>query len=170
MPFHRRSAPPQRRRNDTDDDLLRLGGLWDSKSGKAITGSVNVIEPQDEGEPPFGEVLIQWIEQAMSEERPLRFLVFEVNSQSPRGPSYSLNMALGDQRPADRESRPPLRRSSAPPPRSRPQMVEDAVDKTDRDGIRETDAAISDVDNQEPIREPEPEPTPRPVRRPAPRR
>src|SRR6266850_1397773 len=93
MAFNR-SQQNQQRRND--EPLTRLGGLYDSKSGKAITGNVRVHEARKGDAMPLGEVLIDIIRRAMDERRTLRFLVFQNDGKFRNSPPYTLHATIGD--------------------------------------------------------------------------
>ena len=143
MPFSRSKAQNSRSTEDREP-LLRLGGLWTSKTGKALTGNVN-LDYAKEGEDSVGEQLMSLLTQAKQEGKPLRFLVFEDDGKFASRAPFSLHVTLGMQKPEEqeqptRESAPQAPRRWGPPP--------------------ETDASVSDTV----------ESTPRPMRRTAPRR
>ena len=128
MPFGTPQPPPSTRRATKDngypkEDLIKLGGLYPSKSGKALTGNSNMNYVLKSTEIPVGETLIETIKQAMDEDRPLRFLVFENNGRFPGAP-YSLHVAMGTARPvegAEAEEGPPAPPvEDTPPPRRAP--------------------------------------------------
>lgn len=162
MPFGRptpppSSPPPSPGQNYPKDDLLKLGGLYPSKSGKALTGNIHINEPRRGASEPFGVILIDLIQQAMEEQRPLRFLVFESTFPDSRSP-YTLNITLGNPRPPRGEE--PDEDGEDPTPTTTPQRGEyfGGNEPTPPPPTRRPEA---------PTRS---EPVPRPVRRTAPRR
>ena len=92
MPFPRRTpkAQPQDR-----EPLLRLGGLYPNDSGTSIMGNVHVGSPRRGEEVPLGTDLIDLIERAMEQQRPLRLLIFEDNGKFPNAPPYTIHATLG---------------------------------------------------------------------------
>lgn len=90
MPFQ--STPPSRPpqgANPNDYPLQRLGGLYPSKSGNALTGNL-----------PDGSLLAleQVIADARASGRPLRFIIFENTRGGANAPPYSMQVTLGTPR------------------------------------------------------------------------
>lgn len=79
-----------------DEPLLRLGGLYPSKTGNALTGNISLTYSPRETQEPVGVSLGDLIQRAMEADRPLRFLVFE-NTRTGH-PPYILNVTLGNPR------------------------------------------------------------------------
>ncbi len=162
MPFRHpqppRSPQPDNPRPNVDPDrppLLKLGGLYPSKSGKALTGNINLLYQDRQGSPSVGTQWVELLQQCVQENLPLRVLVFENNGQwsgAHRAP-YTLHICVG----SPRQERP-----ASPPP---PDLPEEHPDDEAPDNQPEPD------EPEPPARLRTPEPTPRPpVRRIAPRR
>lgn len=88
MPFptHKPDYPPTRppaQASQSQPDysnqppLLKWGGLYPSRNGKAIVGNIKLTQPRYGETRPFGEILIEQIKQYMAEGKSLRILVFE---------------------------------------------------------------------------------------------
>ena len=158
MPF-RHPQPPRSPQPNVDPDrppLLKLGGLYPSKSGKALTGNINLLYQDRQGSPSVGTQWVELLQQCVQENLPIRVLVFENNGQfggAHRAP-YTLHVCLG----APWQEQP-----TSPPP---PELLEGHATYEDApEGEQEPD------EPEPPARLRTPEPTPRPpVRRVAPRR
>src|SRR5438105_2099227 len=154
MPFNQDRPQPQRGKWERDGNLMRLGGLYPSKTGKALTGNMG-IGWQDQDGQSMGKKLIEMIERALDDNLPLRFVIFD-NTDRAEGnrPPYSLHVTFGMSRPAMTTpvGAPPIARR--PPEQPRADTVPDWVGGY----------------NQEPTEAPEPEPVPRVNRRGPPRR
>lgn len=159
-PQPQRSGPP---RNQQQDDLLRLTGLFASKSGKALTGNLDLHARL--GEATVGEALLGLIQECMETHMPLRFLVFEREGSTP---PYTLNATKGEPRRATGQQ--PQRWSAPPPP---PPAEPDNLGLDDEFPPRDWDETNGTDVNNGPYSDqnaPEPAP-PRPTqRRTAPRR
>ena len=158
MPF-RHPQPPRSPHPNVDPErppLLKLGGLYPSKSGKALTGNINLLYQDRQGSPSVGTQWVELLQQCVQENLPIRVLVFENNGQfggAHRAP-YTLHVCLG----APWQEQP-----TSPPP---PELLEGHATYEDApENEREPD------EPEPPARLRAPEPTPRPpVRRVAPRR
>ena len=97
MPFgHPTPRQPEQAVQGPNNPLTRAGGLYPSKNGKALTGSIRVDAPRRNSIVPFGDELIGMIREAMEAKVPLRALVFENDGRFPNSPPYNLNFSLGD--------------------------------------------------------------------------
>lgn len=146
MPFNnppRQDDPPQDR-----EPLLRAGGLYNSKTGNALTGNINLLYVDRDGT-RFGDRLMAMIEEAMNRGVPLRALVFESrpfpDGQPPRSP-YMLNFGYGRPKPQD-DGRTANVGASSPPTADPPAWV----------GMREPRSLAPNSESGLPA----PEPTPR---------
>ena len=158
MPF-RHPQPPRSPHPNVDPErppLLKLGGLYPSKSGKALTGNINLLYQDRQGSPSVGTQWVELLQQCVQKNLPIRVLVFENNGQfggAHRAP-YTLHVCVG----TPRQEQP-----ASPPP---PELLEGHATYEDApEGEQEPD------EPEPPVCLRTPEPTPRPpVRRVAPRR
>ena len=97
MPFPHRTPKPQPRPPQDEDrePLLRLGGLYPSRNNSSIQGNAHVGTPRRGETDPLGTELIDLIERAMEQQRPLRFLIFEDSGKFPNSPPYTIHATLG---------------------------------------------------------------------------
>ena len=174
MPF-RHPQPPRSPHPNVDPErppLLKLGGLYPSKSGKALTGNINLLYQDRQGSPSVGTQWVELLQQCVQENLPIRVLVFENNGQfggAHRAP-YTLHVCLGTPR---------QEQATSPLPGTKTGRTRGTGSEADLLEAPEGHATYEDAPEgeQEPD-EPEPparlrtpEPTPRPpVRRVAPRR
>src|SRR2546430_1387542 len=149
MPFNDQ-RPQQRER---DPNLTRLGGLYPSKTGKALAGNMNLAWVDRNTNETVGKKLIEMIERAMDDNLPLRFLIFD-NTDRGGNPPYVMHVTFGNQRPAT------IAPQGAPPIARRP------PDQPKADPVPDWVGAFT----EEPTEAPEPEPVPRMTRRGPPRR
>lgn len=87
--------PPQTEQAEPDDELLKLGGLYPSRSGNALLGGINLSWVPRGGTDPVGTLLIEKIQRAMDLGRPLRFCVFENSGKFQNQSPYSIHVAVG---------------------------------------------------------------------------
>ena len=160
MPFRHPQPPnssPQQPNTDPErPPLLKLGGLYPSKSGKALTGNINLLYQDRQGVPSIGTQWVELLQRCVQENLPIRVLVFENNGQwggAHRAP-YTLHVCVGT---------PKQEQPTSPPPSELLEghaTYEEAPEDQPEPGEPEP-----------PTRLRTPEPTPRPpVRRVAPRR
>src|SRR5687767_8174920 len=98
---YQQPQPQQPNQGAPKNDRMRLGGLFSSKSGNALTGGMNMNYQQRNGR-LVGEELIEMIRTSMTTGQPLRFLVFD-NSGFEGNKSksqYTLYAAPGQPRQA----------------------------------------------------------------------
>lgn len=93
----RQGQQPQQGKFEGDAPLLRVTGLWESKSGKALMGGIDVTKARYGGTEPLGEELIALIRNCIEAGRPLRFLIFQ--NQNGKGAPYNLSATMGRARP-----------------------------------------------------------------------
>ena len=139
--------PQQPQQSQRDEFRLRLGGLYPSKTGNALTGGINLDYVKQGDNRSVGEVLIEYIEKCLEENLQLRFLVFENNGKFNEKSPYTMHVTIGN-------------------PRTGPQGGQSASPSIPKDGWEwqngpQQAPELPDV--------PSPEPTPR-LRRGAPRR
>jgi len=100
MPFRRPPEPPKEAQQPSEErpPLLKLGGLFPSKSGNALTGNVNLWYKTRQGEASVGTKLAELLQQCAKENRPVRVLVFENTGKwGGKGHApYSLHVCLGN--------------------------------------------------------------------------
>ena len=121
MPFDRQPQQPSPQ-YPNNGPLLRVGGLYPSKSGKALTGNIHVATPRQGEEQPFGEILIDLIRQCMEENLPVRCLVFENDGKYPGAP-YRVCLTTGRSKPEQAQVQgdsPPEEPAQRPPRRTLP--------------------------------------------------
>lgn len=92
MATFRQPPPPPQPPQDPDDQypLVKIAGLWPSRSGTALMGNI--------GREMDIEALERVIQAARMAERPLRFIVFDNSNKmgnNPRAPAYTLMATLG---------------------------------------------------------------------------
>mgnify|MGYP001617520072 FL=1 len=96
-------ATAQEAQPEPDDKLLRLGGLFPSRAGNALTGGMNLAWVPRGGTATVGELLIEKIQRAMDEGRPLRVCVFEKNERDQGRTPYTVHVSVGRLRSGPRE-------------------------------------------------------------------
>lgn len=115
MPFEprqeRREQPapqrPEAPRYETP--LTRWGGLYVSRSGKAIAGNINLTRIDQQSGMPFGQVIISQVEECLKTGRPLRIVIFENSgSDYERRAPYTISSTYGmsKQVPAEPDDQP----------------------------------------------------------------
>lgn len=94
MPFGRHTPKPPAR-PPRDEPLMRLGGLLPNRDGTSLGGNVSLGEPRRGSDEPLGVELIDLIQRAMEQQRPLRFIVFEDSGKFPNQPPYTIHATMG---------------------------------------------------------------------------
>lgn len=152
MPFNTpRETPHQRNTRQPQNDLIKITGLFPSKSGKALMGNTNDQSLDD---------LQTLIEDCRNEGVPLRFLVFDRTDSDRGGPPYVLNVTKGENRRAG----PPPRRPMAPQQKE----WDGNIGELPGDSNDPNAGPYDEMPPQDDM--PQTEPVPRPMRRSAPRR
>src|SRR5438270_13532657 len=99
MPFNQDRPQPQRSRRQLDANLMRLVGLYPSKTGKALTGNIG-ISWQDQDGQSMGKKLIEMIERALDDNLPSRFVIFDNTDRAEANrPPYSPQVTFGTPQP-----------------------------------------------------------------------
>lgn len=125
MPFQQiPPSPPLEPQTDSADPspLLRLGGLFPTQSGKALTGNVNLSYVGRDQDATIGERLIQILEKCIQENRPLRFVIFENQGKFGNKVPYILNVTIG-RSPGEYTTTGESLSPEAPPPPPPPQTT-----------------------------------------------
>lgn len=81
--------------------LTRLGGLYNSRYGNALTGNINLNYVDRKTGQRLGETLIEEIQKAMEMNHSWRLLVFENNGKFQQAP-YSIHSCISDRQNRDR--------------------------------------------------------------------
>ena len=148
MPFTQSTEQQDR------EPITRLGGLFPSKSGKALCGGIDFVWQNQDGE-THGDQLLELLQQAKNEQKQLRILIFQNNR--PGGAPYTLNVALGELRVAQSSQ------SEKLPEQEKPRTWQSRADNQE--------AQTTEPRQQPPWANiPDPPEPPRPTRRVAPRR
>lgn len=94
MAFNRPPQPNAPNTQNQSGDRIRIGGLYNAKTGNGINGGINMNYRMPDGR-ILGEALIEKIQESMEKDIPLRFLVFENNGMagSTSKAPYSLHVA-----------------------------------------------------------------------------
>lgn len=82
--------------------LTRLGGLYNSRSGNALTGNINLNYVNRGTGQRLGETLIEEIQKAMEMNHAWRLLVFENNGKFQQRAPYSIHSCISDRPNRDR--------------------------------------------------------------------
>lgn len=82
--------------NSERQPLTRLGGLYNSKSGNALMGTINLNYVNRETGQSLGETIIDEIRRAMEMNHPWRLLVFENSGKFQQRAPYSIHSCIGD--------------------------------------------------------------------------
>lgn len=179
MPFQYPSA--SRSPRPDGPPLISAGGLFPSRSGKALVGSINLDYVDTRVGTPVSTQLLNLIDQCLKEKRQLRVLIFE---QFQGRVPYTLNFTIGET-PDEREQRlgsevvenaaqeHVMHQTQTPPQQTVPPTPNDgpwADAPTQDQPFNGWGSYPSNEQQSNPSSEQSGEPTPRPMRRGAPRR